>query len=305
MRVDMFKSFLKVYLKGGIIQKGVYMSILVKIESEIKDELRILNQYESVDEPDSVLICRKVKGKYRFSLRKKKEKRQKYIPIKEYQKLEKIYRAQLVSDTRKVIQGNVKELESLLKKVADYDPESVAEKLPPAYIKLRETLETIGSKSIIEEMADPKGILQNNKGHKAFPQSENTKDRAGLKFRTSFGLFVRSKNEMLIAEALYAAGLEFWYEKRLELAVRSGSGYNIEAVYPDFTIRLPDGSIVYWEHFGMMDKKDYQEENYRRLQKYLANGIYPPHNMIMTFDGENMPFDNGAVWRIIQGQLLG
>ncbi|MBR6956780.1 MAG: hypothetical protein IKH72_07345 [Firmicutes bacterium] len=39
------------------------MSILVKVESEIKDELRILNQYESVEEPNSVLICRKVKGK--------------------------------------------------------------------------------------------------------------------------------------------------------------------------------------------------------------------------------------------------
>ena len=51
---------------------------------------------------------------------------------------------------------------------------------------------------------------------------------------------------------------------------------------------LPDGSIVYWEHFGMMDKKDYQEKNYRKLQNYLANGIYPPHNLIVTFDGENM-----------------
>ena len=281
------------------------MSILLKVESEIKDELRILNQYESVEEPNSVLICRKVKGKYRFSLRRKGEKKQKYVPIREYQKLENIYRAQLISEIRKAIQGNVKALRSLLDNLEDYDPESVAGKLPSAYIKLRETLETRGSKSILEEMSDPKGILQNNKTQKNFPQSENTKDRAGLRYRTSFGLFVRSKNEVLIAEALYAAGLEFWYEKRLELVVKSGDGYNTDVEYPDFTIRLPDGSIVYWEHFGMMDKKDYQEKNYRKLQNYLANGIYPPHNLIMTFDGENMPFDNGAVWRIIQGQLLG
>lgn len=281
------------------------MSILVKVESEIKNELRILNQYESVEEPDSVLICRKVKGKYRFSLRKKGEKKQKYVPMKEYQKLEKTYRAQLVSEIRKVIQGNVEALRFLLENLMDYDPESVAGNLPSAYIKLRETLETLGSKSILEGMSGPKGILQNSKGQKAFPQSENTKDRAGLKYRTSFGLFVRSKNEVMIAEALYAAGLEFWYEKRLELAVKSGGGYNIDVVYPDFTIRLPDGSIMYWEHFGMMDKKDYQEKNYRKLQNYLANSIYSPHNMILTFDGENMPFDNEAVWRIIQGQLLG
>ncbi len=281
------------------------MSILVKVENEIKAEQRILNQYESVEEPNAILICRKVKGKYRFSLRKKGEKKQKYVPMREYQKLEKIYRAQLISEIRKAIQGNVKALESLLENLADYDSESVAGKLPSAYIKLRETLETLGSKSILEEISGPKGILQNNKGQKAFPRSENTKDRAGLKFKTSFGLFVRSKNEVLIAEALYAAGLEFWYEKRLELVVKSDDGYNTDVEYPDFTIRLPDGSIVYWEHFGMMDKKDYQEKNYRKMQNYLANGIYPPHNMILTFDGENMPFDNEAVWWIIQGQLLG
>ena len=97
------------------------MSILVKVESEIKDELRILNQYESVEEPNSVLICRKVKGKYRFSLRRKGEKKQKYVPIREYQKLENIYRAQLISEIRKAIQGNVKALRSLLENLADYE----------------------------------------------------------------------------------------------------------------------------------------------------------------------------------------
>lgn len=279
------------------------MSILRKVENEIEDELRILRIYESVAEPDSILICRKMKGKYRFFTRKKGEKKQKYIPIREYQKLEKLYREQLISEIRRIIQDNVKVLKSIKRKLADYDPETVAANLPAAYIILEETLTKRGSNSVILD-TENQGISKKSNDHARFPQSENPVDRAGLKYKTSFGLFVRSKNEMLIAEALYACGLEFWYEKRLELVVKSGDGYNTDVEYPDFTIRLPGGGIMYWEHFGMMDKSNYQEKNYRKLQNYLANGIYPPHNMIMTFDGDNMPFDNGAVWRIIEGQLL-
>ncbi len=237
------------------------------------------------------LSCKYKNGTPQFYIRTKGSRKEKYVRRSAYPKLEKMYEERINMEIAETLRNNIAALSKLLTKIEDYDSDAAGERLPLAFRRLKGVLYD-------EERKRQESSI-------AFPQSENTKDRAGLKFRTSFGLFVRSKNEMLIAEALYAAGLEFWYEKRLELAVKSSGGYNIEAVYPDFTIRLPDGSIMYWEHFGMMDKKDYQEENYRRLQKYLANGIYPPHNMIMTFDGENMPFDNGAVWRIIQGQLLG
>ena len=87
---------------------------------------------------------------------------------------------------------------------------------------------------------------------------------------------------MLIAEALYAVGLVFWYERRLEIVVCDDGKYYTEIIFPDFTIMLPDGTLIYWEHFGMMENPKYQEDNYRRLQKYLSNGIYPPKNLIMT-----------------------
>ena len=145
------------------------------------------------------------------------------------------------------------------------------EGMPSAYKKIDETL---------RRAADP------DKDDTPFPQSENTKDRKGLKHRTSFDLMVRSKNEMLIAEGVYASGLEFRYEKRLELVTENCDGYNTNPLYPDFTIRLKDGSLMYWEHLGMMDKPEYQKDNYERMKMYLANGIYPPKNLILTFDGE-------------------
>jgi hypothetical protein len=40
------------------------------------------------------------------------------------------------------------------------------------------------------------------------------------------------------------------------------------------------------------------------LNDYFENGIYPPKNLIITVDGDTMPFDSSAVWRIIDGILL-
>lgn len=72
-------------------------------------------------------------------------------------------------------------------------------------------------------------------------------------YSTLAGFFVRSKSEVLIANALYAASLSFTYEKPLFLP-DSGT-----PVYPDFTISTPlYHKTVYWEHLGLMDHEDYR-----------------------------------------------
>ena len=58
---------------------------------------------------------------------------------------------------------------------------------------------------------------------------------------TAKGHSVRSKSELLIADALFYHGIRYEYEKELILSGRT--------IYPDFTIRHPQtGKIFYWEH---------------------------------------------------------
>ena len=257
------------------------------LENEIALERRILSRL-AVSGTEASLICKESRGMRRFYLKNEKQGRLEYLRKKDFGVGEKVLKDRVAQKTKEILENNIRELESALKNISDYDAGSIMQKMPAAYVRFEDEL-----------------YSRNISSDEGFPQSENPKDRAGLKHKTTFNLYVRSKNEVLIAEGLYASGLEFAYEKRLELVVKSGGGYNTEVLYPDFTIQLADGRTMYWEHFGMMDKKDYQEDNYRKLQLYLANGIYPPHNMIMTFDGEGLPFDNGAVLQIIRGQLLG
>ncbi len=287
------------------------MSVKRMIMDELKIEKRVLERVLPADFPKTRLVCRSTKGNLRFFIKSPGSKRQKYVNRRNKDTLEQLYSQQLKAVIADILKTNIRTLEKALNLIEDYDAESIEHRMPLSYKRLRMYLEKMGAKDVENflpvdaerDVIDPSNI----KGD--FPQSENPKDRNGLKFRTSFGLMVRSKNELLIAEALYSAGIRFLYEARLELVSISGESsshetYNTEVLYPDFTIILPDGEIIYWEHLGMWEKKDYRDENIDRLSLYFANGIYPPKNMIITVDGNKMPFDNSAIWRVIEGMIL-
>src|SRR5690606_20472853 len=90
----------------------------------------------------------------------------------------------------------------------------------------------------------------------------------GLVHRTSRGVAVRSKSELLIAEALESAGILYEYEKPLTLGGITR--------YPDFTIEDEmSGRTVYWEHLGMLDRQDYQERWKEKLAWYRGHGVLP------------------------------
>jgi len=65
------------------------------------------------------------------------------------------------------------------------------------------------------------------------------------------GIAVRSKSEVIIADLLFSKGLEFEYEKPLEI--------DGERRLPDFTITDSDSGVsYYWEHLGMLQRPSYR-----------------------------------------------
>lgn len=88
---------------------------------------------------------------------------------------------------------------------------------------------------------------------------------------------------------------------RYEAALKLG---NI-MYYPDFTIRHPKtGEIFYWEHFGMMDKKEYAKNAYSKLEVYHRYGIIPGVNLIMTFETKDHPLGMDEVAEIVKRYFL-
>lgn len=148
------------------------------------------------------------------------------------------------------------------------------------------------------------------------PQSENPYNPEELNIQTSFGLWVRTKGELLIAELLYSLGIEFYYERALTLDVRRTRETIVngqilhdryqtkKTYYPDFTIILPDGRVFYWEHKGLLKNYDYSERDILKTTDYNVNGIYQPHNYIVTEEGPENDIDFDGIKRIVQALLL-
>lgn len=110
--------------------------------------------------------------------------------------------------------------------------------------------------------------------------------------KTIRGELVRSKSEVIIANALHNHNLVYVYEPELVL---EGKVYR-----PDFKIEDADtGDVWYWEHCGMMDNPKYKKRWENKKAFYKKNGIEEGKNLIITYD-EDGAFDSQKLEEIIK-----
>lgn len=114
---------------------------------------------------------------------------------------------------------------------------------------------------------------------------------------TKRGEYVRSKAEYNIANTLYANKIPYKYEP---------SYMAKDGVFsrPDFQIMNPStGEILYWEHFGMLDKPQYVKDMINKLNGYEESELYPGKGLIVTFDDGTHPLTKDHILRIINDLL--
>ena len=109
---------------------------------------------------------------------------------------------------------------------------------------------------------------------------------------------VRSKSELLIAMELTRKKIPYRYECDLEIG-----GITF---HPDFTVRHPKtGEMFIWEHFGLMDNKQYASRAFSKLQSYYGAGWIPSVNLIATYETAEKPLDVEYVDTLIKYYLGG
>ena len=111
--------------------------------------------------------------------------------------------------------------------------------------------------------------------------------------RTLKGELVRSKSEVIIANMLFEKGIEYEYEKELDLGE---DGIRI----PDFTIDdAESGTCFYWEHCGMLGDKSYLEHWEKKKEIYKKHGIIEGKNLIVSQDTSNGGIDSSVIHHLI------
>ena len=117
--------------------------------------------------------------------------------------------------------------------------------------------------------------------------------------RTVRGEMVRSKSEVIIANALAAKGMDYSYERPLTL--------DGVTKYPDFTIEdMESGNVFYWEHCGMLHVPSYRRRWEEKLEWYHRHGIRSYEDgggadgtLIVTRDEANGSIDSSGIAELI------
>jgi ATP-dependent exoDNAse (exonuclease V) alpha subunit len=123
--------------------------------------------------------------------------------------------------------------------------------------------------------------------------------------RSGKGEPMRSKSEVIIADALAAAGVEYEYEQPLV-------GADGRTRWPDFTVTEDSSGITYvWEHCGMLSVPEYADRWKRKVKWYGEQGVLTAAEgggeratLIVTEDDEKGGIDAFAIKRHIE-QVFG
>jgi len=111
--------------------------------------------------------------------------------------------------------------------------------------------------------------------------------------KTVRGELVRSKSEVIIANALFYNDIDYEYEPVLEV-----EGH---VKRPDFKILDGDtGKVWYWEHCGMMTDPRYRKHWDDKKKFYEKNGIVEGKNLIVTMDDEQGGLDASEIDELIK-----
>lgn len=236
--------------------------------------------------PEGRLLYTKINGKpgY-FNVSAKDGKRVTKVITKNKEMLEALIRKELLSNEQLVIENEQNFLKGCMSGIPENNASKVLRDMLGKYPEMTtETLLGIFQSRLQDTEWDTVSFEQSVR----YPEKKTQ--------ITSRGLQVRSKSEVIIAEALYEAGVPFHYEELLYIGDT--------AYAPDFTIRRADGKIFYWEHQGLMSDMLYYDRFLNKMRVYSTAGIVPWDNLILTYDSLDGHIDIREVRMQIERKLL-
>lgn len=133
--------------------------------------------------------------------------------------------------------------------------------------------------------------------NRQLPKSQNPYKSHELIHDTGLGFYTRSKSEAIVARRLFAHGIRFEYEAPLRIKSQLGFW---KTIYPDFTIWLDDGRVIYLEHVGKLQEEEYQKKFLNKILEYHKNDYLISRDVFITMDGPDGDIDISAIDALIR-----
>lgn len=267
----------------------------IQLQKKIKELTSIVTVAEKCmkEAPEGVLRISKNQNTIQYYNRTNPEdKHGKYIRKSELELIQQLAQ----KDYAKRIHTNaIREINNLKDCQKKYNPETFID----IYNKLTEPKQNLVNpyvltdEQFIKQWRDEKELKKASSGKNdlaLIPEDES--------IITEQGERVRSKSEKILADKLYMMKIPYVYECPLYI---NGYGY----VNPDFTVLNCNTRREYiWEHFGLMDNKEYCENAIKKIEQYERNHIYTGKNLILSYETEKHHINTKAVERLIKEYLM-
>lgn len=235
-------------------RKDELISIIAQIQNRLKD----------VPEGDIVISSRNDEVWY-YLRTDKKEKTGTYIRKSNQKIIEILLQKKYDMKILKLAKEELHDIEKILKK-----HETVDYSIP--YVSLPS-----GARKFISPIeVDDQTYIKNWRSIPYISKGFHEDDKTD--FYTQNNERVRSKSEILIADALKSTGIPYVYEFPIKLK-------NGRVIHPDFKIlNIRTRETYYWEHLGKMDDSEYVNTNLQRLKDMRSVGIVQGVNLILSFE---------------------
>ena len=212
------------------------------------------------------------------------ERKRYYIPKSNLPLANKLAQKSYDNKVKRLVDRRLRQIDKLSKEYEDNEIEEIYNQLHPIRKGLIEPVIVSWEQCLAK--------------WKSVPYVGKSFDKDVPEIYTRKGERVRSKSEKILADTFNDLGIEYKYECPITLR---GFG----TVYPDFTIlRKRDRRVVYWEHDGRMDDPKYAEKAVRKINSYIANGIYPGDNLIVSFETSGVVINDKIIDQMINKYLL-
>lgn len=269
------------------MQKLLINDNLISVARARRDQLaEILEQiaFQKKTQPQGKLKVVKKPNFVQFYHRKSAaDKEGTYINKKNIQLAKKLAQKAYNSATEQTIHKQLKVLNDLLANYSEQELVKNYQASPPQLQALIEPFAQTHEDFIKAWQAVP---------YKGLPFENTTTE-----YYTARGERVRSKSEIMIANALLRAGIPYRYEFPLSI-----KGH--QSFYPDFLCLNPhDGREILWEHFGLMDDPEYSKNALSKISCYSENGWLPGKNFIYTMETTASPLSSRFVEKLIKTHL--
>ena len=243
----------------------------------------IRERYTTAPEGSLRIVTKRNKHQYYHKINRG-DTEGKYIPRKDRPLAARLAQKDYDNKLLKVLEEQKRAIDRFLK---DYDPDAAQQ----VYEKLTDPRKELVTPEFLSDEEFIRQFLSQPYTRPGFKSTDP-------EFYTDNGERVRSKSEILIANAMFRNKVPYLCEFPV---------YDNGVIFaaPDFkclNVRLR--KFFYWEHLGKLGDQDYVNWNANKFEKYTLSKDFDESRLILTFETDNHPLNTRVIEEKIRRFLL-